>query len=141
MSALSLEPLSAEIDWQFERALSVAAWGELFNCYLERLARTSAAQNDAVIGHIKGFVKLPEGGFIQVSVVSPALPASGMVEENRASSYAALTLTLIFLVYGLPYQVSMRIVEQVAYEIAREKNGCVNFTKFSDPKHTSHQHD
>lgn len=140
MSDLVLEPLAAVIDWHLADAQSALEWQSLFNSYLEALARKSAAEDNTVIGHIKGFVELAENDFIQISVVSAGRPATGSIKEVAANTYDRLTLTLNFLVYGLPYEQAQSIAEQAANEIMAAREGHVEFRKFSDRTHTSHHH-
>ena len=141
MNALSLEPFATVIDWQLQHPIPAAEWQALFNAFLESLAQKSAAVENTVIGHIKGFAQLPQGGFIQVSVVSAARPATSSVRGEVASSCAQLTLALNFLVYGLPFQQAKTMVEQSAEVLAQNNGGSAHLRKISDPSHSSHDHD
>ena len=141
MNTLTLEPFSAVIDLELQRPIPAAEWQALFNVFLESLAQKSAAVDNTVIGHIKGFAQLPQDGFIQVSVVSAARPATSSVRDDAAVSCAQLTLALNFLVYGLPFQQAKTMVEQSAEALAQNNGGSARLRKISDPAHPSHNHD
>jgi hypothetical protein len=141
VSRLSLEPFAALLDWQLDEAATPVAWQTLFSRFLECLAQESAREENTVIGHIKALAKLPEQGFIQTSVVSASRPATGEIVDATQGRYDNLTLTLNFLVYGLPFQKAERIVRQAGESIAKETGGSIQMRDVSDPSHTSHHHD
>ncbi len=109
--------------------------------FLETLARESTDEEDTVIGHIKALAKLPGNGFIQTSVASASRPATGEIVDAARGSYDELTLTLNFLVYGLPFEKARSIVEQSAGSIMKENGGSIQIRNISDPSHHSHHHD
>jgi hypothetical protein len=141
MSDLSLEPFSALIDWQADKPISSAAWQKLIGRFLECLAGQSAGEENTVIGHIKALAKLPGNGFVQTSVVSAARPATGETVDATRGNYDRLTLTLNFLVYGLPFETAGRIVENCAAASMKESGGSILIRSVSDPSHTSHHHE
>jgi len=107
---------------------------------VETLAKKSVEKENTIIGHIKGFTKLAEDSFIQVSTVSANHPATSTMQDSIKSTYKCLSITLNFLVYGLPFTDAQSIAEKSAKKIALENDGKVRFSMVSDPNNVSHHH-
>ena len=140
MSNLKLEPFAATIEWQLETQTAAQGWVDLLKSYLGTLGKLGTQEPGTIIGHIKGITNLPEGEFIQVSVISPhRLPA---VRVQLPEDYAAdrLSFTLNFLVYGLSYQDANQIARTSALEVAARYHGTADFVKVSDPDQIDHHH-
>lgn len=138
MSALQLHPFAAQIEWDFDQALAANELEDLFRKYFETLAQECILQGKTIIGHIKGFTKLPENGFIQISAVSASQPASIAMKDGSYSKYECLSMTLNFLVYGLPFSAAAQIAQESAIDLMDKVGGRVIFSKVSDPKQPGH---
>ncbi len=141
MTNLSLEPYSAVIEWQFQEPLSVTDWQRILSSFLENLAQESSRLDNTVIGHIKGFASFGEDGVLQISVVSAERPATVTTQENLGEEYQHISLTINFLVYGLPFQRARKIVEHSDYVLAKSEQGSITFARISDPSQASHHHE
>ena len=122
MAELTLEPYAARVHWRFAEAQSAETWRELFAALLDGLAPACTGGGLHIIGHIKGLIVLPDGGFLRGSKVSDQYPADVEVEGAAAGLEAELEMSLNVLVYGPPLAETRRIVSQVAQATARRWN-------------------
>lgn len=132
MNQLELHPFAAQIEFVLDVGISAELWKSLLKVYFKRLAHKSAALENTVIGHIKGFAILPDGGYIQISVVSPSHPATVTLQDGTIGGYRTLSLTLNYLVYGLPINEAEFIVQDAAQDLMEETGGQVIFKRVSD---------
>lgn len=137
MTALNLEPYAARLHWQFGQPLSGEAWGGLLAEHLDLLADRCRLAGSTVIGHIKGLALTPEGGFIRLNLVSAARPTA--VECAAIGRYAALTVDLNVLVYGLPADQAAQWTWETAAAVAARHAGQVSGANIAD--HPAHAHE
>ncbi len=119
MAGLILEPYAISQRWKLPQA--EGQWEARLAEYLENLARRCSAAGPCVIGHIKALALFPEGGYVQVSVVGPALPAS--IQGHVPAGCTELALDLNVIVYGLAHDQVKRITRETADQLAAEWQG------------------
>lgn len=141
MSDLQLEPFAATIVWKLDAPASPDGWINLFESYLEVLGKRGTQNPDTIIGHIKSYAKISEGEFIQISVVSPDRPSTITTQLPNEFLTPSLTLTLNYLVYGLPFDEASQIAQTAANELAAQVGGKAIFSKISTPEQPGHQHE
>ena len=140
MSDIHLEPFAALIDWRMDDPISGEEWQNLLSTYLENLGKRGTQKPNTIIGHIKGITNLPEGDYMQVSVISPDRQATRSSRISGDFAASQLTFTLNFLVYGLSYQDASQIAQSSAAELAGKMGGRAVFTMLSDPDQIDHHH-
>jgi hypothetical protein len=119
MADLILEPYAAAQRWRFSP--KDTNWETLIVDYLQTIARACMEFDGCVIGHIKALALFPAGGYLQVSVIDPALPAG--VKGCVPPDCAELTLTLNVIVYGLAHDLLERIAGDTAVRLADRSQG------------------
>jgi hypothetical protein len=119
MADLILEPFAVSQRWRFSP--KDTNWETLIVEYLEAIARTCMEFDGCVIGHIKALALFPAGGYLQVSVIDPALPAG--VKGCVPPDCAELTLSLNVIVYGLEHDLLERIADDTAVRLAYRRQG------------------
>ena len=137
MSDLSLEPLAAQVHWQFPAPVASRDWEAVARDYLEALAGASA--QEGVIGHIKALALLPDAGYVRASAVSAKRPADVEVKCADAELVSQLTFTVNVLVYGLPYHRAQGLVVEIAEQVAARR-GCRVAVIVSTQAGPSHEH-
>ena len=128
MAELILEPYAVSQRWHLPQA--DGKWEALLGEYLETLARRCDETGTCVIGHIKALALFPGGGYVQVSVVSPALPAN--VNGNVPAGCTELELALNVIVYGLARDLVERVTRETAVHLADQWQGEVTI-EATDP--------
>jgi hypothetical protein len=119
MAELILEPYAVSQHWRFPDA--AMRWDAFLAEYLEELARGCAEYEGCLIGHIKALALFPPDGYIQVSVVSPKLPAH--VKGTAPDGCTELTLSLNVIVYGLETARIERLTFATATHLAEKWKG------------------
>jgi hypothetical protein len=119
MADMILEPYAVSQRWRF--SLKDTNWETLIVEYLETIARTCMEFDGCIIGHIKALALFPAGGYLQVSVVDPALPAG--VKGCAPPDCTELTFTLNVIVYGLAHDLLERIAYDTAVRLACSRQG------------------
>jgi hypothetical protein len=127
MAELILEPYAVSQHWSLPQADS--KWEALLCEYLESLARRCNEAGLCVIGHIKALALFPDGGYVQVSVVSPRLRAN--VKGSVPTNCTELELALNVIVYGLERALIEQITRETAAHLANQWKGEV-ITKATD---------
>lgn len=142
MAELTLEPYAVSQHWSLPQADS--KWEALLCEYLESLARRCNEAGPCIIGHIKALALFPDGGYVQVSVVSPTLPAS--VKGSVPAGCTELELALNVIVYGLEHDRVEHITRETVAYLADQWQGEV-IIKATDAgplsptgPHTTHTH-
>jgi hypothetical protein len=138
MSSLELVPFAACLEWSFEEDREVHEWINLFEEYFVTLAKKSALVGNTVIGHIKGFTKLEEYDFIQISAISATQPVITTMKNECSGRYKSISITLNLLVYGLPFSAAERIVHQSAIDLMDESGGHATLKMVSSPDQPGH---
>jgi hypothetical protein len=121
MAELILEPYAVSERWRIPGA--DGRWEAFLAEYLETLARRSAEHKGCLIGHIKAVALFPGCGYVQVSVVSPKLPAQ--VNGRVPPGCVELSLSLNVIVYGLEYELIERLTRAAAADLAAKWKGDV----------------
>ncbi len=119
MAGLILEPYAVSQRWKLPQ--ETGQWEARLAEYLETLARRCSAAGPCVVGHIKALALFPESGYVQVSVVGPALPAS--VQGRVPAGCTELVLDLNVIVYGLARDRAEQITRETAARLAAEWQG------------------
>lgn len=125
MLDLKLEPFAVRLHWQLTREGGEADWSQLLGEFVELLAKRCDNAGKCIIGHIKGFATLPDGGYVRVNAVSARMPAD--VDVKSRGRFTRLTLTLNVLVYGHSCDLLKRLTEEAADEVAAKFGAIVNF--------------
>lgn len=139
MNEMILEPLSVRQHWRMITAQDT--WEALLVNYLEALARRCSQAGPCVIGHIKALAVFPENAFVQVSAVSPLIPAS--IKGSVPSGTETLNITLNVLVYGLPRAQLEQITRETAAFLAEKWQAEVTIDPIRDQPdsaHSTHSH-
>jgi len=118
---LNFTPYASHVHLSFSREQSGAEWKKLIECFLDELGQ-KCAEEKSVIGHIKCLSRLPGGGYIRGSKVSPDYPADvDLITGTHPMKEMKLTLNV--LVYGLCTSHLSQLVEKTAREIAESWRG------------------
>jgi hypothetical protein len=125
MDDLILEPYAVSQRWRFSP--EGTNWESLIIEYLETIARTCMEIESCVIGHIKALALLPEGGYLQVSVINPELPAG--VKGCVPPGCPELKLTLNVIIYGIERDLLERVACETAAHLAYRSQGEVIIEK------------
>jgi hypothetical protein len=124
---LELEPYAARLCWRFAEAQSLETWQALFTAFLDQVAQAcTAAGGPRVIGHIKGLMLLPGGGFLRGSVVSARYPPQVEISRAASGTCAELEMALNVLVYGLPLTEAQQLVPEAGQRLARRWGAVVD---------------
>jgi hypothetical protein len=126
---LKLEPYATRLLWELDGGGGEPEWGRLLIEFVERLSSRCHEAGNCVIGHIKGFAELPDGGYARVNVVSARVPAD--LAFHYSGSLAELTLTLNVLVYGLSAELLKKLTGVTAAETASRFGARVRVVKES----------
>jgi hypothetical protein len=119
MSELILEPYAVKQRW---RMLGKdIKWEPLIGIYLETVAILCQKIGPCVIGHIKALALFPNGDYLQVSVVSPTLPAG--IKGHVPADCTELVLTLNVIVYGFERNLLERIIYEATSLLTEEAKG------------------
>jgi hypothetical protein len=122
MDPLTLQPCATRLRWRFPEPQPLERWQTLFAAFLDRLALDCDASGPYVIGHIKGLVLLPGGGYLRGSKVSTQYAADVEVGRSTRTLFKDLELELQVLVYGLPLPEAQRIVQEAGQALAQNWN-------------------
>ena len=135
MAELELEPYAASVHWHFAAARPPETWQQMLTAFLDNLGMACTADSKCVLGHIKFFARLPHGGYLRGSKLSPHYPADLEV-KGGTSPFAQLQMSLNVLVYGLPLQEAQQFVRQVGTAAAAEAGGEMEiFTAQAEHQH------
>ena len=137
---LILEPLAAQINWTSHATIGMEKVGEIIRSFIESLAQQCAANENAVIGHIKGLSIFPEGGYLRCSAVSDKLPMDMEICSDSPKNVSKIPLSLNVIVYGLPHSTAKGILFATAGDIASQHNLSVALESISQPGQDNHQH-
>lgn len=124
MTELTLEPYATRLEWQLGEKSGQDCWRQLLGRFGETLAERCDSAGKCVIGHIKGFAKLPDGGYLRVNVVSVKCPPDVAVQAPE--DFDRLTLTLNVIVYGLSRSALERLTDETAHEVAAQFGATVS---------------
>jgi hypothetical protein len=136
---LKLEPYTARLRWQTREGMINDELSRLVGEFVDTLARLCDGAGRCLIGHIKGFAALPDGGFIRVNAVSSRMPAD--VTVHSSEPIGEFTMTLNVLVYGHPADLLQRLTEEAANETAARFGSGVNSLDHDHLQHHQyHEH-
>ncbi|MEN6481503.1 MAG: hypothetical protein ABFD29_04930 [Anaerolineaceae bacterium] len=119
MAELILEPYAVNQHWRLPPG--TIRWETFLSEYLETLAQQFEKSGKCVVGHIKALALFSNHDYVQISVISPTLPAT--VKGKVPLDCTALTLSLNVIVYGLAYEQLARITNETAIQLAKKYNG------------------
>jgi hypothetical protein len=119
MAGLILAPYAVSQHWRLSPGDT--DWESLLVEYLTMIAHACQEFEGCVIGHIKALALFPSGGYLQVSVVDPAVPAG--VKGSVPADCTELNLTLNVIIYGLELDNVERIARETAVKLADRWNG------------------
>ena len=138
MTALVLEPFAAKQSWRIPG--EDLAWDRFLSQYLEAIAQRCAACEPYLIGHIKALALFPNRSYLQVSVVSPTIPAT--IKGQPQVGIHELTIQLNVLVYGLKLAQIQCLTREAAHDLAKRWEGeVVEIYSQTEPSHPyEHQH-
>ena len=140
MAELILEPYAVTQHWRLPAlAAQDGDWERLLAEYLQGLAQKCAAAGTCVIGHIKALALFPDNSYLQISVVSPSLPAS--LQGSVPAGCNELSLSLNVIVYGLAYEQIESLTNETAHQVAQSWKGEVQIEKTAQrPISGQHEH-
>ena len=98
MMEMILEPYTVRLNFKMDSPMKAAQWGLMISELMETLDRQCSQAGLCVIGHLKGFARLPDNGFLKISIISPDYPAD--VEAESTDDFSELSLTLNVVIYG-----------------------------------------
>jgi hypothetical protein len=133
MNELILEPYAVLQHWRCTEGL---LWKAMLCDYLEQLAHACAESGPCVIGHIKALALFAGSAYVQISVISPRLPAS--VQGSVPPDTHELTLSLNVIVYGLEHKLVERLACETAVRAAEKWKGEVIIEATGHEQHTHH---
>jgi hypothetical protein len=137
---LILEPLAAQINWTCQTAIGMEEVGEIIRSFIESLTQQCAANENAVIGHIKSLSIFPGGGYLRCSAVSDKLPMDMEISSDSPKNVSIIPLSLNVIVYDLPHSKAKEILFATAGDIASQHNLSVALESVSQPGQDSHDH-
>lgn len=122
---ITFEPHTARLVFKSDSTLALDDWGKVSSRFMERLAQEIENAGPCVIGHIKGFARCPNNGFLKVSVVSTGYPADAVVSDGT-TKVSDLDFTLNVLAYGHPRKTLAYLVQKTVDALAQSWSGHIS---------------